>query len=261
MKIEYAPALLLAALVVTARPVNGAQARPDQHVIAQQLLVQNVRERDSAFEAARAIGPGMAGQELRRALITLLEKENRIVVSARRRGVTVDTLDNPEFIAHVAGFVADLKDPQTIPVLAGALESGSTAPMRTLAAFGEIAAPAILSVVMLPRSSHYEVEGGLTALRLMVEEAGPRPLKSGTIDQIGRAAQRRLTGSQYFTTLWYAIDLAVVLKEDNLRRIVELLASRWTEVVARGVRDPALIEQTQKRATDRLAGIPAFPRP
>ena len=139
MKIEYAPALLLAALVVTARPVNGAQAQPDQHVIAQQLLVQNVRERDSAFEAARAIGPAKAGQELRLALITLLEKENRIVVSARRRGVTVDTLDNPEFIAHVAGFVADLKDPQTIPVLAGALESGSTAPMRTLAAFGEIA--------------------------------------------------------------------------------------------------------------------------
>jgi hypothetical protein len=58
---------------------------------------------------------------LRLALITLLE--NRIVVAARRRGVTVDTLDNPEFIAHLAGFVAELKEPQTIPVLAGALES------------------------------------------------------------------------------------------------------------------------------------------
>jgi hypothetical protein len=259
MTIRYARVLLVAALVVTAIQANGAQA--DQHMIAQELLGQDFRERNSAFEAALAIGPGNAGQELRLALITLLEKENRIVVAARRRGVTVDTLDNPEFIAHVAGFVAELKDPQTIPVLAGALGSGSTAPMQTLSAFGELAAPAILSVVMSPQSSHYEVEGGLTALRLMVEGAGPRPLTSGAIDQIRRAAQRRLTGPQYFTTLWYAIDLAVVLKEDSLRRIVELLASRRTEVVARGVRDPALIEQTQKRATDRLAGVPAFPRP
>jgi hypothetical protein len=256
MTIRYARVLLIAALVVTAMHANAAQA--DQHMIAQELLGQ---ERNSAFEAALAIGPGNAGQELRLALITLLEKENRIVVAARRRGVTVDTLDNPEFIAHVARFVAELKDPQTIPVLAGALESGSTAPMQTLAAFGELAAPAILSVVVSPQSSHYEVEGGLTALRLMVEGAGPRPLTPGTIEQIRHAAQLRLTGPQYFTTLWYAIDLAVVLKADSLRRIVELLASRRTEVVARGVRDPALIEQTQKRATDRLAGVPAFPRP
>ena len=239
----------------------GAQAQADQHVIAQQLLGQDLRERNSAFGAVLMIGPARIGQELRSALITLLEKENRIVVEARRRGVTVDTLENPEFIAHVASFVAELKDPQTIPVLAGALESGSPAPMQTLAAFGELAAPAILSVVMSPQSSHYEVEGGLTALRLMVEGAGPRPLTSGAIDQIRRAAKRRLTGPQYFTTLWYGIDLAVVLKDDNLRRIVASLASSRTEVIARGVTDLRLIEQTQKRAADRLAGVPALPRP
>ena len=70
-------------------------------VITTVALSEVKRERYSAFEAALAIGPAKAGQELRLALITLLEKENRIVVAARRRGVTVDTRDNPEFIAHV----------------------------------------------------------------------------------------------------------------------------------------------------------------
>lgn len=261
MKKRYAPVLLATTLAVTAIHANQEQAKADQHVIAQQLLGQDLRERSSAWGAALAIGPANSGQELRAALITLLEKENRIVVEARRRGVAVSTLENPEFIAHVARFVAELKDPLSIPALAGALESGSTAPMQTLAAFGEQAAPAILSVVTSPQSSHYAVEGGQTALRLMVEGAAPRPLTAGTLNQIRRAAQLRLTGPQYFTTLWYAVDLAVVVKEDSLRRIVELLASNRTEVVARGVTDPKLIEQTQKRAADRLAGVPALPRP
>src|SRR5207253_4535259 len=188
----------------------GAQA--DQDMIAQQLLGQDLRERNSAFEAALEIGPTKAGQELRLAFITLLERENRVLAESRRRGVTLDTLENPEFIAHVARFVAELKDPQTIPALAGAFGSGSTAPMYALAAFGEQAASAILSVVTSPQSSHYEVEGGLTALRFMVEGAGPRPLTSGSLDQIRRAAQMRLRGRQYLTTLWCALDLGGVVK-------------------------------------------------
>ena len=132
--------------------------------------------------------------------------------------------------------------------------------MRTLVGFGEQAVPAILAVLTSPQSSYSEIDGGLTALRFMVEGAGPVPLTAGTTAEIRRVAQSRLSGTQYFTTLWYAIDLAVALKEDSLRKTVESLASTRTEVIARGVTDSKLIEQTQKRAKDRLAGIPALPR-
>ena len=126
MTIRYAGVLLVAALVVTAIHANGAQA--DQHMIAQELLGQDFRERNSAFEAALAIGPGNAGQELRLAAYYFTRKGKP------------DCWCGKEAWRH-------------------------------------------------GRYPRYEVEGGLTALRLMVEGAGPRPLTSGAIDQIRRAAR------------------------------------------------------------------------
>jgi hypothetical protein len=258
---KYAPVLLATTLAVTAAHAQPAPVRTDQHAIARQLLGQDSGVRTSAFYDAQAIGRENSGQELRAALIAFLERENRIVVEARRRGVAVATLENPEFIAHVAAYVAELQDPASIPALARALDSGSSGPLHTLVAFGEQAAPAILAVVTSPQSSHEAVEGGLVALRFMVEEAAPRPLTVGTLNQIRRAVQLRLTGPQTFVTVWDAVDLAVLLKDDDLRRIVQSLASNRSEVIARGITAPDLIERTQKLATDRLAGVPALPRP
>ena len=95
----------------------------------------------------------------------------------------------------------------------------------------------------------------------MVEGMASHPLSAGTIAQIRRAAEQRLTGKQYFTILWYAIDLASVLNDTELWSIVQSIASDLNEVFARGVENPDLFELTQKRAADRLAGIPALPRP
>lgn len=246
-------------MLVESSQTKGAQTQRDQHEIAQQLIGQDRSKRDSAFLAADNIGVAKAGPELRSAMIALLERENRIGVEARRGRVAVSTLENPELIAHVAAFVAELKDPKSIPALAGAFESGSTAPPHALAAFGEQAAPAVLSVVTSAQSSHYEVEEGLRALRFMIETA--RPLTPGTMAQIRSAARLHLMNSKNFATLWYAMDLAVVLKDEQLRKTVESIVSNRSEVVARGITDPKLIEQTQKRAADLLAGVPALPRP
>jgi hypothetical protein len=133
--------------------------------------------------------------------------------------------------------------------------------IRALADFGEQAAASVLQVVTSPDGWHDDVDGGLVALRFMVERRGEHPLTARTIAQIRRAADQRLTGKQYFTTLWSAIDLAVVLGDPGLRRIVELLASDRNEVFARGVENQDLLELTQQRAADRLAGIPPVPRP
>jgi hypothetical protein len=129
-----------------------------------------------------------------------------------------------------------------------------------LADFGERAAPAVLAVVNSPDAHYSAVDEGLITLRFMVEGTGPRPLSAGTLDQIRGAARQRLTGKQYFTTLWRAIDLAVVLKDPNLRQTVQALASDPTEVSARGVTNPDLIARTQQWAAQRLAGGPSSPR-
>ena len=182
---------------------------------------------------------------------------------AGRQGRVLPELEAPELIAIVAGAVAELHDPGTIPALANfALGTGGP-PINALAAFGEQAAPAVLAVVMSPNSSHEKVDSGLITLRFMVEETAKHPLSPGTIDQIRRAAEKHLTTGKgvQVTTLWRAIDLAVVLNDAKLRDTVQSIASDWNAVLKLGLEDSKLIEQTQKRAADGLAGILPLPRP
>jgi hypothetical protein len=247
-------------LLTTVLPVSSVDAQMDQRVLAQQLLRGDVGERSRALEMARALGPENTGAELRAALMTLLQRQNSIVVEARRRNEPLANREDPEFIATVSRVVAELRDPQAIPALSEAIYGGFTV-IRALADFGERAVPAVLRVVTSPESHYDAVNHGLITLRFIVEGAGTRPLSASTLDQIRRAAEQRLTGKQYFTTLWRAVDLAAVLNDADLRRVVGSLAADWSEVVARGVEDPDLIAQTQKRAADRLAGIPPLPRP
>lgn len=96
----------------------------------------------------------------------------------------------------------------------------------------------------------------------MVEGRGARPLSAGTLDEIRRAAKQRLTGKQDAPTLWKGIDLAVVLGDPDLRRIVESIAADSSEIVARGITHPGLIEATHRLAAGRLAaaGQPFNPR-
>jgi hypothetical protein len=92
----FAPALLVTVLH-TARVES--QSQPDQLVLAQQLLQGDAGGRSDALENARVLGSEKTGPELRAAVITLLERNNKIVEQARRGGVAVASLEDPEFIA------------------------------------------------------------------------------------------------------------------------------------------------------------------
>ena len=248
---------LLAALQVV--PLATVQAQGDQHTLARRILSGNVADQSHAVSSALTLGPQATGPEVRAALITLLERNNRILDEAARRNVALATLVPPEFVAQVAEVVSQLEDPQAIPALAGALGSGSTLVPDALADFGDRAAAPVLRVVTSANSRKEAVPDGLLALRFMVEGRGARPLSAGVLSEIRRAAKRRLTGKQYDPTLWKAIDLAVVLGDVELRRIVEALAADRGEVVARGIEYLGSIEYTQKLAAGRLAG--ERPRP
>ncbi len=255
------------------RLADGAQerrkaanlAQVDQSALAQQVLGESARERAIAVTVAEGLGPENIRPQLRAALITALEREGRVHVEraqAARRGETLPELEAPELIALVAGAVAGLHDAASIPALASFGLGTGGPPIETLAAFGDQAAPAVLAVVMSPNSLHDTVDSGLITLRFMVEGEGDQPLGIGTVDQIRSAAEKHLAtgkGSK-ITTLWRAIDLAVVLNDSKLRGTIKTIASDWNAVLALGVDDPALVEQTQRRAADRLSGVPALPK-
>lgn len=254
--------LLLIGLLAVGLCSIGPMAQADQSELVQLLLSSNVADRDRALGLVAAMGPRNAGPELRQALIDLLEREAGAHTQryhAGRLGANVKPLENPEFIFGLSRLVIELDDPKAIPALAAALFTGTVVP-RALADFGEQAAPAVLRVVNDREAWYDAVVGGLLALRLMVEGQDKRPLADDTLSQIRRAARQRLTGAQYFTTLWQAIDLAAVREDPELMAIVSALAHEPKEVVARGVTDPKLIQRTQQLARDRLAGFPPLPR-
>jgi len=261
MKTRRQVVLLATALMATVLHTPIVEGQVDQLAIAQQLLRDNVHGRSRALDVAAAIDAEKIGSELRAALITLLERKNRIVEEAARRGEALANVEDPEFIAGLSRVVAALRDPQAIGALSKAIYGWITV-IRALAAFGQQAAPSVLSVVTSPESHYNAVDHGLITLRFMVEGAGTRPLLADTLDEIRRAAQQRLTERQQsFTTVWQAIDLAVVLGDADLRQIVESFASNRDTVVAAGVEHPEAIDRTQKLAAERLAGVPAVPRP
>lgn len=243
--------------------VGDVCAQVDQLAIAKGLLSTDVKQRMQALSMAQRIQVEDKVPELRAALMTALQREGDAHVAryhAGQLGQPLPPLEQPELIGALSREVAELRDPQAIPALTAALGTGFTV-IRALAAFGEQAAPAVLRTVTSPTSTHDAVDGALITLRFIVEGEVARRLSAGTLQQIRQAAQQRLTGKQYFTTLWYAIDLGMLLDDPELARIVTSFAYDPNEVVARGIQKTDLVEQTQKRAADRLAGFPPLPRP
>ncbi len=258
--------LAIIGVIVISGSSHANQRRPfdlsdaEQQVVAKQLSSVDREQRVGALSRALALEPQRTGPDLRMALIALLEQQNALRTKARRDNLPVGAVADPESVSAVHRAVARLNDPKAIPALANAMGMFTT--VRALTAFGEQAAPDVLRVVMSPDSSSYAVEDGLRVLMWMVQSQDRSPLSTGTLAQIREAAEQRLNnGVRMFTTLWYAIDLAMALNDQELRRTVQTLATFPGAVIARGVTDPELIQKTQQRATDRLAGVPAPGRP
>lgn len=252
----------LAGLALMSPSIRLAAQSPS--ALSEQLLSENAGERSAALEEVGRLGVGRASQEVRSALIRALQQEamlHRQRDLADRRGDNLPALDDPELLTRLAGTVGELRDPASIPALAAALGSGF-AVIRPLAAFGERAVPAVVAVESSPDSGNGAINHALIALRFIVDEANGG-LGERTLADLRRVAARRLSDGEgsATTTLWWAIDLAWVVKDKDLRQLVEVLATDPNAVMARGITDPGLIEQTQRRAADRIAGVPALPRP
>lgn len=227
-----------------------------QSELARRVVHGEAHERIRAFGLIRGMKAQEINEPLRAALITMLEREGTLNTQ-ERRGET-DLMDGPEMIGELAGLVAEFRDPRSIPALAGALGTSPRA-IHALADFGEAAAPAVLDVVKRADDAGVLMDG-LVGLRFMAEGVRERPLTPRTLSGLKRTAEQRMTGMQPVTTLWRAIDLAVALKDPDLRRTVQSIASDRNAVISRGISDPELIRYTQRLAAERLAGIQPLPR-
>ncbi|HQZ40021.1 MAG TPA: hypothetical protein PLH72_13370 [Vicinamibacterales bacterium] len=243
---------------------GGAPPNP-QIAIASQLVSNDPVQQSRALLAVETMDQSTLGDDVKAALATALQQESRRNTRRywqNRAGQALEPLPDPELMAHLSRVVAELHDPRTIPALAESLGVGSPA-IRTLAGFGELAAPAVLDVVMSPASTHYAIDQGLIALRFMVEASrtGHR-LSPSILERIGHAAEYHLTHRPRFIfTVWRAIDLAVTLQDPRLRTIVQAFASGPQPATAMGATDSDDLERTQKKALDGLAGVPPLPRP
>lgn len=264
MQPTYAIFVLATTLGSLALRPAPADAQADQRALAEQLLGEDARQTWSALVAVERLGPDSTGPELREALVAALHREANLHAERywhdARGEPWVQYERGAEYLAHLTRAVIALRDPRAIDALAAAVGTGSTATPWALADFGDGAAPAVLDIVTSPGSAEHQVNGALMTLRVMAEEREIRPLSAATMERIRCVALRYVTGPQYFTTLWRAIDLAGVLDDPYLRGVLQDIASDPEEVIARGETDPDLIEKTQKRAADRLAGIPPLPR-
>jgi hypothetical protein len=258
--------LSIGALVAIPLCVSPVSGQADQSALARQLTeAETAPQRREALERIRGVHPQTMRRELRAALIAALDREGKRLVDRHNRdarGEFVEDHEDPTFITDVARVVADMRDPAAISALAGALGTGFIV-INGLAAFGAEAVPTLVDVVTSPNSIHDAVDHGLIALRFVVENTPSRPLTPAARASVRRAADQRLKSGKGLdiTTLWWAIDLAVVLNDPGLRQRVERLATDWNAVEATGIRDVELGQQTQKRAADRLAGVPPLPRP
>jgi hypothetical protein len=246
-----------------------AQAPPqiDQTALARNALSADERLRRSAVDEAVRLGAARISPALRTALITALERQGQIHQlrsTAAKRGVQPPALEDPELIGPLSGIVAEFKDVRAIPGLVGCLGLGN-ASYHALTAFRSAAVAPVVSVLESKDAGYEQLNGALIATRMLVEVMGNNAISPPMFRRIRELTEHHLRGpgeppGTGITVRW-AIDLAVVTGDSTLIAIVDRISTDRREVEARGLSDPQLIEQTMQRARDRLAGIPALPRP
>ncbi len=264
MRIHSAVRLIILSALLVATSfgrVEGQVARIDQEQQArwaERLRSPDAAERKQAFYESLGIPHDEVLPILSRALTRLLEDLNVVVAEAISMGETLYPREDPDFVAAVSRRVAEIRDPNAVGALARAMHGGWLA-SEALASFGPAAIPPVVAVVEDRDNHHNLVIHGLRSLgQIVAAQEGALPAAARA--SVLRAVTMRLNGQQYFTTLWAAMDLAVLLGDPELLDTVRELANDSNAVRARGIHDPEIIALTRERAAQRLRGGSTPPR-
>lgn len=241
-------------VVSPAGAYGQSTSSPEQAEISRKLRSGSDEERAEALSAIRRIGVGAVSADVRKALKDELARTNAITVAAHQRREDNGSPD-PEYRAELQRQVAETGDPDAIPLLADALGLGTL--LRQLTELGEASAPSVIKVARDPSRHYSAVDEALRILRMMLEN---NLVSDETREAARSVARQRLTGSQYFTTFWYAMDLAAVVDDPGLTELIRRISQSPESLQYAGGTTDRTHAMTRQRAIDRLAGIPAQPR-
>ena len=247
-------------LLVSAMTIGHAQqpmlAARQQAALAQDILSHgDDGHRQRAVSVAERLGPERMSDEVRVALIELVEQLSDQQDIALAEGTPTNDVVNFEFFMHVVRVVASLDDPRAIPALARVGNYGFSRPAaRGLASFGEQALPAILDVVDAPEVSYHASEYSMIALAMMVEGGGLQNLSMSARRDIARIARNGLR-SQWSSILHSAMDLSVALDEPDLVQAVKTIAHDPGALTERGF-DQSTATRIRQYALDALSTAP-----
>lgn len=183
--------------------------------------------------------------ELRAAVVDLLLQQREGNTSLHDGHVVVA-------LAEVALEIAQAGDPVAIPALAAFPMFGWEF-YWALVSLGEPALRAVLEAASSPPSDEGRISGALETLAMFVDEWGPEAFDEHTYAEMKGLAARYLLGPTYWTILGSAIELAIQLKDPDLRSQVEELAASDDAVRAHGIEEAYDIGKIREKAAERLA--------
>lgn len=253
------PICHLSLLMLICSAFSASAVEVDTDVLNEQLFGTDLGARARALAKS-----GEILVEIKESLLSALEEEVTYLEERRvraRAGIKLDRHRDPNFAATLTEIVIELHEPRALPLLIGVLGSGYSRTFRALAEFGEPAVNPLVEVALNSNNINQQ-DQAMVALRCLVEHTNP--LSDDAMNSIRRVAEVRMNSpvrlAETGIMLRKAIDLAVAVNDQGLRKLVELISYDSQAVRRQGISIPERIEKTQKHASDRLAGVPARQR-
>jgi hypothetical protein len=203
-------------------------------------------DREAAARAAVRIPIDARSLELQDAVATELLRAMKYSRERRRRGsgASADVYSG-EYIGILVELAARANDRRMIPALVSAVGTGGIA-SNALATYGAEAIAPLVAALRRKDIPPDEIAGVLMTLKKIAAET--QKLANSEKEQIRHVALRYLMGQQHAVVLGWAIELGATVGEPEVMAIIERLAVDPTEIAARGIQDPTLVEMIQKRA-------------
>jgi hypothetical protein len=249
-------ATVLALGALSGQPrIASAQAEDKARIVQMLTDGSALNDRASALQRIRRIPVESRGEEIFKALLAEVDRQNQVLQNRRRSSDQGTPLPNDhsggEYLLELLRIVCEHEsDPRLIPHLVPFVGVGGGV-IEVLAKFGERAVGEVVGLAASETSQASDVSSALYTLRRMLESQPTYPLAAQSRRRIIQVAKQRLNGKQPSAVVWRAADLAIATGDSSLRARVNQLATDPAVSRSLGV-EAEFLSQTQELAKEAL---------